>query len=274
MLAALGFNLEVAVSRTLNAGYIVVMTVGEFTALAVNRVGINIWWSGLIATAVGGIAAILIYRIVVEPFQRRGVQMFVIVLITASLATLAFALATIIFGSSVFSYSAPRSFDSPVGTILTKEQLFVIVFAVVVVIAVDLITRFTSLGRNIRAIADDDQLARSAGIPVRAVTQLTWFLSGLIGGVAGFFVGLTDVNFSAISNQDYLVLLIAAAFVGGVGKPYGALLGALVIGMTTKFAALWINPALSPLIGFLMLILVIIVRPSGILGGTVTETRA
>jgi branched-subunit amino acid ABC-type transport system permease component len=276
-LATLGFNLQFAVSDVLNVAFAALMTLGQFAAYIFNHRGWSIWLSTAVAMVFVGAISLLMNRYVLEPFQRRGTPAFGLVLVTYAIALIVTYILQATFGPSFFTYELPETAGSPIGLgglIFTRFQLANFAVAAACVIAVNVMLRQTSLGRAIRAVADDRPLAKGAGINVRFVTDATWFLSGALAAIAGVLLAVSQSNFGAVSSDVYLILVLAAAFVGGAGKPYGAVIGALVVGLSMEVSAIWIEPQYKTIVAFGVLIAVLLVKPSGVLGLARGEVRA
>jgi branched-chain amino acid transport system permease protein/neutral amino acid transport system permease protein len=275
-IAALGFDLTFAVSRTLNIGFIAFMLIGQFTAFGLQHISANLWLVGIGASLVSAVCAVTVYRCLVAPFLRRGAEPFVVVLVLFAFYTLASASFSAAFGTRGRSLKSADWLRHPVhvgAMLFTTSQVIVLVLAAVLVLAIDASLRYTRLGRDIRAISDDRDLAVIRGIQVDRITVMTWAASGFLGGLAGVFLAIIQSSFSSLSDAPYFVLVTAAAFLGGAGRPYGAFAGALIVGAVTQVSAVWIPPNLSPLIAFLALIATIMFRPQGLLGAATEEFR-
>jgi branched-chain amino acid transport system permease protein/neutral amino acid transport system permease protein len=129
-----------------------------------------------------------------------------------------------------------------------------------------LMLRYTRLGKAMRATAGNLALARTCGIRTDRVTTIASVLSGFLCGMAGVTFAINIATFQHTTGSDLLLVVIAAAVFGGVGQPYGAMLGALVIGVASEFAAL-ISPDLNQVIAFAILALMLLVRPNGLIPG-------
>jgi branched-subunit amino acid ABC-type transport system permease component len=266
---ALGFDLTFAVSRTLNIGFIAFMLIGQVAAFEFERITGSLWLVGLLASLTTGVVAVVFYQAVMAPFLRRGAKAYVVVFVQFAFYTLVSAILSITLGTQAQTLGETVWLRESihVGSLLfTVMQLIVLAVAVGLVLGLDASLRFTKLGRDIRAISDDPDLATIRGVKVRRITTLTWGASGFLGGLAGVMLALIAASFSSQSDAPYLVLVTAAAFLGGAGKPYGALVGAVIVGVVTEVSAVWIQPNLSPLIAFAALIVTIMFRPQGLFG--------
>jgi len=135
-----------------------------------------------------------------------------------------------------------------------------------VMVGVHVLIRYTRLGKAMRATAANRNLARNCGIRTAHVVTITWLISGALCGLAGVVFALDSGTFGATSTDLFLVLILAAVFLGGPGEPYGAMLGALVIGLATEVSASIVVPDYKDVVAFLILIAMLALRPSGLLG--------
>ena len=133
-------------------------------------------------------------------------------------------------------------------------------------IVVHVLMRYTRLGKAMRATAANRDLARNCGIRTDRVVTVTWLGTGALCGMAGAAFGIDAGTFGATSTDLFLVLILAAVFLGGPGQAYGAMLGALVIGLATEISAAFIVPDYKYVVAFVILLGMLAVRPTGLLG--------
>jgi branched-subunit amino acid ABC-type transport system permease component len=157
--------------------------------------------------------------------------------------------------------------------ILTGRQLAIIAIAVVAMISVHVMLRYTKFGKAQRAVADNKELARVAGINVGRVVTITWLIAGSMAGLAGFILGMTVGAITPTLGFDFLLTVFAAVIIGGLGKPYGAMAGALIIGLVTEVSALYIDDDYTTVLAFAILLLALAFRPQGLVA-TVREVPA
>jgi branched-chain amino acid transport system permease protein/neutral amino acid transport system permease protein len=149
---------------------------------------------------------------------------------------------------------------------LTAVQLVIMGMAVVVMLGVHGLLRYTKLGKAMRATAANRTLARNCGIRTGRVITATWAMTGALCGLAGTVFAIDAGSFTATSTDVFLVLVLAAVFLGGPGQAYGAMLGALVIGLATEVSAAFIPADYKYVIAFVVLLIMLGVRPTGLLG--------
>ena len=158
----------------------------------------------------------------------------------------------------------PRSVAG--GLRVTPDQLFVMGLAAVTVVLLHGFLKHSTLGRAMRATADNPQLARVAGIDPERVLRTTWLLGGVLAAVAGVFAGLT-VQLRPTLGLDLLLPLFAAVVLGGIGSVWGAVVGGLVVGLAESAAVAWVGAEWRAAAAFVVLIAMLLVRPSGLFGG-------
>jgi branched-chain amino acid transport system permease protein/neutral amino acid transport system permease protein len=152
------------------------------------------------------------------------------------------------------------------GLVLTAVQLVVIGLSVLVMAGTHVLLRYTRLGKAMRATAANRTLARNCGIRTSRVVTVTWAVTGGLCGLAGVVFAMDAGSFDATSTDLFLILILAAVFLGGPGQAYGAMLGAVVIGLATEVSAAYITPSYKYVVAFLALLIMLGVRPTGLLG--------
>ena len=146
---------------------------------------------------------------------------------------------------------------------ITPDQIFVLVLTLATVIAVHLFLSRSTLGRAMRATSLNPQLVRVCGIDPERVLRATWVLGGVLAAVSGVLAGLT-VQLRPTLGQDLLLPLFAAAILGGIGSVWGAVVGGLIVGLAESAAVMWIGAEYRAAASFAVLILILLVRPTGL----------
>jgi branched-subunit amino acid ABC-type transport system permease component len=268
-IAAVGFTMQFAVTDVLNLAYGAVMVGSAFAAYWLNQAGVNVWLGLLVAAAAGAVASVLLNRGIYAPFQRRGSAPITLVIVSLGMTLIIeFGLQAIVGGTSVSYTMSQGPTVKAGGLVLTTVQLVIIGLSVVVMAAVHGLLRYTKLGKAMRATAANRSLARNCGIRTDRVVTVTWALTGALCGVAGTVLAINDGSFDATSADLFLVVILAAVFLGGPGQAYGAMAGALIIGLATEISAAYINPSYKYVVAFGVLLIVMAVRPGGVLGAT------
>ena len=266
-IAAVGFTMQFAVTDVLNLAFAAVMTAGAFTAYLVNQAGYSIWLGLLAAMAAGGLLSVALNYLVYAPFQRRGSAPITLVIVSLGMALIIEFLIAAFAGGVGVSYrlSQGRTVRAG-GLVLTTVQLIIIAISLIVMAAVAGLLRYTKLGKAMRATAANRTLARCCGIRASRVIAITWALTGALSGLAGTVFAIDVGTFGSTSTDIFLVLILAAVFLGGPGNAYGAMLGALVIGLSTEVSAAYIAADYKYVIAFVFLLVMLAIRPAGLLG--------
>ncbi len=265
--ASVGFTLQFAVTNVLNLAYGGVMIVSAYAAYAVNERGVSIWISALAGIAAGALLSLVLNNFIYTPFQRKGTSPIGMVIVSLGMTLILVFGTQAIAGPTNVSYSASQGATvTPLGFNLTVVQLVIMGLSLVLMGLVHVLIRYTRLGKAMRATAANRNLAKNCGIRTDRVVTLTWLITGALCGLAGVVFALDSGTFGATSTDLFLVLILAAVFLGGPGEPYGAMLGALVIGLATEISASIIVSDYKDVVAFVILIGMLAVRPSGLLG--------
>lgn len=266
-LAAVGFTLQFAVANVLNLAYGGVMIVSAYAAYVVNEQGVSVWVAALAAIAAGAIVSLILNTFIYRPFQRRGTGSAAMVIVALGMTLILVFGTQAIAGPTNVSFSMSQGATLQAGSFqLTVAQVAIIVLSLVTMIVVHVLMRYTRLGKAMRATAANRDLARNCGIRTDRVVTLTWLGTGALCGMAGAVFGMDAGTFGATSTDLFLVLILAAVFLGGPGEPYGAMLGALVIGLATEISAAFIVSDYKYVVAFVILLGMLAVRPTGLLG--------
>ncbi len=157
------------------------------------------------------------------------------------------------------------------GISLTIIQIFTLIIAVIFVTVLHILLKYTKIGKAMRATSDNFELAKVTGINTWLVIMVTWFIGAGFAAVGGVLLGL-NTQLRPTMGFNILLFLFAAVILGGIGSAYGALLGGMTIGIASEVSKYLlflsgIDSAYSPAVAFAVLVIMLIVRPQGLLGG-------
>ena len=265
--AAVGFTLQFGVTDVLNLAYGAVMIAGAFVAYVINQLGLSVWVGLVVAVAACSAGSVLLNAGVYTPFQRRGASPITMVIVSLGMTLIIeFGVQAIAGGTSV-SYTMSQGPSVGAGGLaLSAVQLAVIGLSVLVMAGTHVLLRYTRLGKAMRATAANKTLARNCGIRTARVITTTWAVTGALCGLAGVIFAMDAGSFDATATDLFMVLILAATFLGGPGQAYGAMLGAVIIGLATEISAAYITPSYKYVIAFVALLVMLGVRPTGLLG--------
>ena len=265
-LAAVGLSLQFGVTNYINFAYGEFLTLGAYLTWTLNHVGLNIYLSAVIATLLMGAFAVLLNQFLLKPFTKKGVPLLFLLVVTFGLSLFLSNAILAIWGPNFKSLDVARETPHAIGPFLfTTSQLAIIGIALVVMGGIHLLLTRTEIGKAMRAMSDNMDLAQVSGIDTDRITAFTWLLSGCLAGLAGIVLVINITSFLPSLGGEFLFVIFAAVILGGVGSPYGAMLGALVIGLATEMSAVLINSAYKNDVAFALLILTLLLRPTGII---------
>jgi branched-subunit amino acid ABC-type transport system permease component len=266
-IASIGFTLQFGVTDVLNLAYGAVMIASAFIAYAINQLGVSVWIGMVVAIAAASAGSVLLNAGVYTPFQRRGASPITMVIVSLGMTLIIeFGVQAIAGGTSVSYTMSQGPLLHAGGLILSAVQFVVIGLSLLVMIGTHVLLRYTRLGKAMRATAANKTLARNCGIRTGRVITITWALTGALCGLAGVVFAMNAGSFDATATDLFLVMILAAVFLGGPGQAYGAMLGAAVIGLATEISAAYITPDYKYVIAFVALLVMLGVRPTGLLG--------
>jgi branched-chain amino acid transport system permease protein len=152
----------------------------------------------------------------------------------------------------------------------TSNELTLVVVSLALMVGVHLLLQRTKLGKSMRAMADNEDLARVTGIPTERVITATWAIGGGLTGAAGYLIALETGTLSFSFGWFLLLFIFAAVILGGIGSIYGAMAGGVIIGLTRTVSLIWIPSDFVTAAAFAMMILVLLFKPEGLFGGVTT----
>jgi branched-subunit amino acid ABC-type transport system permease component len=265
-IGAVSFTLQFGISNLFNLAFGATMTAAAFVAYVCNAAGLSIWVALVCGSLAASLLSFLLNRGIFVPFKRRATSMFTMIMVTLGVGIILQYGIEAIWGGDNFSYNMAAGRPVHVaGMLFTTTQLAVIAIAAVAAAGVHILLRYTRLGKAMRAVAVNERLARNCGIPVRAVIDSTWLLSGALCGLTGVVLVMDVQVLNSGSGDDFLILIVAATVLGGIGSAYGAMVGALIIGLVAELAAGFINPQFKDISAFIILAAVLLLRPTGVI---------
>ena len=283
-LIALGYTLVYGVLQLINFAHSEVFMSGAFGSYAIvhlivgDGVATPAWAvpfiliAGILSGAItAAIIAWTLERVAYRPLRKRGAPKLAFLISAIGASFFLSQLAGKLFGR-LTSNSFPAFFDQNHvlftidGAEVRVLEVIIVVSAIVMMIFLDLLVSATKLGRSIRAVSEDAPTAALMGIDIDKTISRTFIIGGLLGGAAGFLFGL---NFSFGNTMGFLpgVKAFAAAVLGGIGNIRGAMIGGLLLGIVENMLpVVHIDTKWTDVVAFVVLVLVLMFRPTGILG--------
>lgn len=273
-IAAMGFTIQFGLTNVLNLSFGAVMTVAAFAAYLANSRGVG-GWSGLVVGGAAGAALTLgLGRGVFKPYARRGAHLFEMMMVTLGLSLIINYAIQAVSHNNIYQFVVLPSTPFQLGSILiTHTQLVIVFISIGVLVALKSLLQLTKIGKALRAMAADPDLARACGIRTGRIVVLTWLLSGFLCGLAGVVYIINAQSVGYTTGQLFLPLVVAAAILGGAGSPVGAVVASLIMGIVTEVVAAFGSEAYSTVAGFGILVVVLLSRPGAVRGGQTGHTQ-
>jgi branched-subunit amino acid ABC-type transport system permease component len=267
---AVGLTLSYGVTRFINFAYGEFLTYGAYLSVFVagGLVGLSLPLpvAALVAVALVGFLGVAVSRIFFEPISSRGALPLLITSIGVSFVLRNLLQAWV----GVDARQLPVPLMRPLevfGVRISPIDLGVVAVGVATMLAIHLLLQRTMLGRKMRATSGNRSLAEVAGIDTTRVVRQTWFVSAAAGGLAGILYAALFSPFRPGVGFGYLIVIFAATLLGGIGRPYGAMLGAFLIGLAMNFGSTYLSASYTQAYAFVILVAVLLLRPEGIRGG-------
>jgi neutral amino acid transport system permease protein len=270
-LAAVGATLIFGIQRIANFAHGDFLTIGAYVAFFVNvALGQNLLVAALSAMAAVALFGVAAHYALFRPMRGRGTV--AIALVSVGLGLLIRNVIFIVAGSQTRQFDVDQAAVIMVGDVrLSPGQAAAAVTALVVSPLVALFLARTRLGKQMRAVADNRDLASVAGIDVERIGVAVWVLAGGLAGLAGVMLGLSQGVFDPNMGLGPLFLIFTAVVLGGIGSAYGALVAGLVLGLAMELST-WdllfggLDAKYKPVLAFVVLILLLLYRPQGLFG--------
>ena len=268
-MSAVGLSLIYGTTGLVNFAHGELVTFGAVIAWYFNTSwgGLNLVVAAALALIVCGALGAGLESGLFRPLRKRRFGVFQLVVITIGLSLLGRQTIQLFFGAEprpYIDYQVQDRWEFGPWAITPREVATVAIIAVVLaVVAITL--QLSRFGKATRAVADNTDLARVAGIDVNRVVLLVWIAGAILAGLGGILVGL-DADIDPFLGFQLLLLIFAGVELGGLGTAYGAVVGSVLIGFATEISTLWISPELKFVIPLATLILVLLIRPQGLFG--------
>ncbi len=268
-LFALGYTLIFGVLDILNLAHASIFMIGAFTALVLVLKGVPVLAAVLGGALAGGVAGVVLDRVAFWPLRRRQAGPLAPLISSIAVGMIYVAMANGYFGPDVrhFPFDVVRTPTITIGpATFTIMQLTIFVASLALMIGLQALLRYTRLGSAIRAVAENPRAAQLVGINLEAVYAQTFFIASALGAVAGILFALNFNAVSSVMGSTVELKGLAVIILGGMGSIPGSMLGGLLIGLSEDLSVAYLSSGYRDAIVFAILFLVLIIRPTGLLG--------
>ncbi|NVM26988.1 MAG: branched-chain amino acid ABC transporter permease [Desulfobacterales bacterium] len=282
-LGAIGLSLTYRILNFANFSHGDIMSLGAFLALASLTLlrglgipgtpfgplsfGLPMILAFFIALLLTGLAAIIIDRILYLKLRRMGP----IILLVASVGV-SFSLRNIIqfiWGPQPQYYFKAIQIARKIpllGIRIKPDEVFIIIVAALLVIGLHFFLQKTKTGKAMRAASDNMELARVSGIDTEKVIMWTWAIGASLAAAGGILAGIEDKFITPNMGWQMLLPIFAAVILGGIGNPYGAMAGGMIIGLSGELSTAFISTAYKPAVAFVIIVIMLLIKPRGLFG--------
>ncbi|MCL5962224.1 MAG: branched-chain amino acid ABC transporter permease [Chloroflexi bacterium] len=265
-LIAVGFTLLFGVLGVVNLAHGEVAMIGAFLCLVVVRLGLPFLAAVVVVVVATAVLSVVIERVSFKPFRKSS--FLTPMLSTIGISIFLQSIGTQLWGSDPTTYKVGVEVVTfKVGPVLISTiQVLIVVVALALMLGLSYLIERTKIGRGMRAIAENPEMARAIGINAGPVIVATFAVSGPIAGIAGIMVGLNITAITAFMGLEMGLKALVAVVIGGMGNVYGAMIAGLILGITETFVTGYFSTSYRDIVVYVMLLMVLLVRPAGLLG--------
>lgn len=266
-LGAIGLTLVLGILKLVNFAHGDLLVAGAYFTILFAWLGLPLPLAVLGAMIATAALALVTEKIVWQPLRQAKAGTLQLFLSAIGLGLVIRFTVQFFAGSQVRTLGANVVDSIALGPLrLGTLQAVALAVGLAAMLLVGLALRFTGIGKEMRAFADNRALAEVSGIDTQHVINMTWIVSGFLAGLAGILYATAIGSFNPNFGLTLLLSLFAATVLGGIGNAYGALVGGLVIGLSQEWSTLMFNARWKPAVGFALLILMLLFMPQGIFG--------
>ncbi len=264
----LGFNLVYSVTKFFNVAHGAYTVVGAYTVLWLYKMlKLDIFLSITAGILVAGVMGFIFDKMIFLPLRNRNGSKVVMFVASLGLFTVIQSIVAMIFSNDFIimtdTFVADRSF-AILGGVITDIQVIIIICEIIIISLLALLMNKTKFGKAVKAISDDEEVARINGINTNGIIALVFFIGSAIAGLSGTLIGF-NIGLMPTMGMELLLKGVIAAIVGGVGNMFGGVLGAFMLGFVENFGTWEIAGQWKDTIAFCMLIVFLLFRPQGIM---------
>jgi branched-subunit amino acid ABC-type transport system permease component len=263
LICALGFSMTLKTEGFINVAHGQMLMLGAYFALGLTYLGLPFLISAFLSVILCGLSGIAFQRLLFKPIKSSGilVQLFT----SVGLAYLINGLVGAIAGKRMLSFDIPISRVVKIGDVylVTPYEFMILGIVLATVIFLHVFLQYTLMGKHIRAVADNQDLAKIRGINPDKCSDLVWFIASSLAGLGGIFLGILGAVHLNMGWQQ-IVMILSVTVLGGLGSIYGVMLAGLLLGFAMEFGLIFVSSNYRTGIAFGVIILVLVIRPQGL----------
>ena len=269
-LIAVGYSLVFGVLRLINFAHGSIYAFGAYMVYFFVSIKLGLLPSILVAVLISGVLALMVDKVTLEPLRKKGSQLISNLITTVGVSFIIQNILSVqyVFGSEKKVFPSLNLFSNvSIGNVtIQSSQIIMLVVAIVLLLVMTFIVQKTKIGLAMRATKENTRAAQLMGVNVNFVISFTFFLGGASAAIAGALIGGYYQVISPTMGSLIALKAFAAAVVGGIGVLYGSVVGGLVVGVSECLAAQFISSKVRDPMAFVILILILIIKPNGRFG--------
>ena len=269
-LIAVGYSLVFGVLRLINFAHGSIYAFGAYMVYFFVSIKLGLLPSILVAVLISGVLALMVDKVTLEPLRKKGSQLISNLITTVGVSFIIQNILSVqyVFGSEKKVFPSLNLFSNvSIGNVtIQSSQIIMLVVAIVLLLVMTFIVQKTKIGLAMRATKENTRAAQLMGVNVNFVISFTFFLGGASAAIAGALIGGYYQVISPTMGSLIALKAFAAAVVGGIGVLYGSVVGGLVVGVSECLAAQFISSKVRDPMAFVILILILIIKPNGLFG--------
>ena len=272
-LVASGFSLIFSTAKFIHFAHGSTVAVGAYLLhLFYGILNLNFWLAVILTIPAAALSGWLINRLIYHPLRKRGASNTILLMASIGLLILIESLILLIFGADVKTIGFLEIVKGIEigGAIITPLQIVIIIVSVLLLIGLFLLMKKTKLGKAMRAVSDNKDVAEIVGISSRRIYAYTFLIGSAIAGIAGILVGM-EQNLEPTMGTNLMIKGFTGAIIGGVSSVPGAVVGSFILGIVENFGIWFLPSGYKDAIAFIILFVFLIFRPNGLFGKKVKD---
>jgi neutral amino acid transport system permease protein len=263
LFGALGFSMTLKAEGFINVAHGQMLLLGAYLALLFADLGLGMVFATLFVMVCCGVIGVLIFRYLYQPVKKRGI--LVLLFTSVGVAYVINGIVGAIAGTRVMAYDLPPVRAMRIGDVplMTIYEAMIIAFALLAALLIHLFLTWTWIGKSIRAVADNYDLARVRGFDPVRTSDYVWFIASALAGLAGVFLGIIGSLHLGMGWQQ-IIIILAATVLGGLGSIYGVMLASMLLGIGMELGITVLPANYRTAVAFLIIIAVLFLRPEGL----------
>ncbi|WP_169833468.1 branched-chain amino acid ABC transporter permease [Methylobrevis pamukkalensis] len=275
LLSSIGFSMTLKTEGFINIAHGQALLMGAYLALWLDGLGLPLWAAAILASIGCGFTGVILNRVLFKPVKSKGI--LVLLFTSVGAAYVIYGIVGALAGKRMLAFDLPpmRAWQIAGQPFMTPYEFAIVLLAIVSALGVHVFLTYTWAGKSIRAVADNEDLARVRGFDPRRTSDIVWFVATALAGLAGVFLGIVGSLHTQMGWQ-MIIMILAVTVLGGLGSIYGVMLASVVLAFGIEIGLMFVSSSYRTGLAFALIIAVLLVRPGGLQslwGGGKTRTH-